>query len=540
MAEGFNVDPESGRGVFDGAFAYLSGGNWLAINRWGDDGEPQAPYARPFGVPVPAADLLTRPGSDPFLVEISSYTDYYRLRASRSADAPVPARARHYDFPSPHAPGTLVPPDAVFGLLGCNGGHEVPMNPIGAAPAIRATLLGLFRELGASTLPAGVPALPPSVYFALGPAPPASEHFNALPGVELRVPLVDDDAQPVGGVRLPEVELPLGRAEPVALAPCGTASIDDVCGNFGGWQPFTADELVARYGTIDDFRSRYASAYDALVEEGFALAAERAVAVERAAAGYEAAISSPLSRSRTHWMLLGFSISPSQPASSWSTRRGSGITPRMSTVTSSVGRSGTRVSPTGSMNTGSAGLGHGVELAGGGDPRQLGAHAVGIGPLAAELDLLRLAPAGIGVVELFDVHGHLRVSPTRAGASARHSARGKSVCSAPVYAWTHTWSAPASKWACTRATIVASSPHTTTWSIEAVAAAVGEVVLGEPEPPPVVHVVRELQVDAEAFAGDGAGRRGIGLEHDVLLGQRASGPRRASSRAVCVCSGVTR
>ncbi len=292
VAEGFNVDPESGRGVFDGAFAYLSGGNWLAINRWGDDGEPQSPYARPFGVPVPAADLLTRPGSDPFLVEISSYTDYYRLRASRSGDAPVPSRARHYDFPSPHAPGTLVPPDAVFGLLGCNGGHEVPMNPIGAAPAIRATLLGLFREVGATTLPDGVPALPPSVFFALGPAPPASEHFNALPGVGLRVPLVDDDAQPVGGVRLPEVEVPLGRAEPAALAPCGTASIDDVCGNFGGWQPFPADELVARYGTVDDYRNRYASAYDALVDEGFALAAERAVAVERAAAGYETAISS--------------------------------------------------------------------------------------------------------------------------------------------------------------------------------------------------------------------------------------------------------
>ena len=35
VAEGFNVDPESGAGVYDGAFAYLSGGNWLAINRWG-------------------------------------------------------------------------------------------------------------------------------------------------------------------------------------------------------------------------------------------------------------------------------------------------------------------------------------------------------------------------------------------------------------------------------------------------------------------------------------------------------------------------
>jgi len=292
VAEGFNVGLD-GRAVYDGAFAYLSGGNWLAINRWGDDGAAQAPYARPDGVPVPAAELLTRPGTDPFLVEISSYTDYYRLRASRSADAPVPARARHYDFPSPHAPGSMVPADAVFGTLGCNGGHEVPMNPIGAGPAVRATLLGLLREVGAAGLPDDAPALPPSVFFDLVPAPPPSERFNALPDVELRVPRVDADAQPIGGVRLPDVELPLGRAEPVALSPCGTASIDDVCGNFGGWQPFSPAELRARYGEPDEYAARYSDAYDALVTQGFAMASERDRAVAGASLAYSEVLSPP-------------------------------------------------------------------------------------------------------------------------------------------------------------------------------------------------------------------------------------------------------
>ena len=292
VAEGFNVGPGD-RAVYDGAFAYLSGGNWLAINRWGDDGAPQAPYARPDGVPAPAAELLTRPATDPFLVEISSYTDYYRLRASRSADAPLPARARHYDVPSPHAPGNVVPPDAVFGMLRCNGGREVPMNPIGAGPAVRATLLGLFRELGATGLPDDVPALAPSVFFDLVPAPPPSEQFNGLPGVALRVPQVDADAQPVGGVRLPDVELPLGRAEPVALSPCGTASIDDVCGNFGGWQPFSSDELQARYGEPDEYAARYGDAYDALVTQGFAMTSERDVAVAGARRAYAEALSPP-------------------------------------------------------------------------------------------------------------------------------------------------------------------------------------------------------------------------------------------------------
>ena len=289
IAEGFNRDPESGGPVYDGALAYLSGGNWLAINRWGDDGDPQSPYARPKGVPVPAAELLTRPDSDPFLVEISSYTDYYRLRASRSATAPLPTRARHYDFPSPHAPGGVVSPDVVFDALGCNGGQVVPMNPIGAGPAIRAALLGLFREVGATTLADEVPALPPSVFFTLGPPPPASEHFNELPGVELQVPLVDDDAQPRGGVRFPDVELPLGRAEPAALAPCGTQSIADVCGNFGGWQPFDPAELARRYGTVDDYAARYAERYDALVTQGFALMSERDRAIELARRAFSSA-----------------------------------------------------------------------------------------------------------------------------------------------------------------------------------------------------------------------------------------------------------
>jgi hypothetical protein len=94
-------------------------------------------------------------------------------------------------------------------------------------------------------------------------------------------------------VRFPEVALPTGRPEPVALSPCGTASIDDVCGNFGGWQPFPADELVARYGSADDYASRYGAAYDALVDQGFALAAERVPVVDGARAAYAAALNLP-------------------------------------------------------------------------------------------------------------------------------------------------------------------------------------------------------------------------------------------------------
>ena len=107
------------------------------------------------------------------------------------------------------------------------------------------------------------------------------------------MPLVDADAQPVGGVRLPDVELPLGRAEPVALAPCGTASIDDVCGNFGGWQPFSAESWSRATAPSTTTSRRYAAGYDALVAQGFALASDAERALANARVAYEEAVSPP-------------------------------------------------------------------------------------------------------------------------------------------------------------------------------------------------------------------------------------------------------
>ena len=147
VAEGFNVDPATGGGVFTSALAHLSAGNWLAINKLGDDGKPQQPYVRPNGAPLRADQILTRPDSDPFMVDIASYTDYYRIRASVFASGPTPAGALRYDFPAPHAPAT---PElaAVFVTLGCNGGELVPLNPISSTPYVRALLVGLARRRG--------------------------------------------------------------------------------------------------------------------------------------------------------------------------------------------------------------------------------------------------------------------------------------------------------------------------------------------------------------------------------------------------------
>ncbi|NDI48319.1 alpha/beta hydrolase domain-containing protein [Goekera deserti] len=282
--EGFNADPRTGRRVFDGALAVDGTGNRLAINRLAGTA-PQQPYLLPDGVPVTIDQLLTRHRSDPLYVDVANYTDFYRLRASVSDQAPRRPDARRYDWPSPHA-GTSFPDAVVFGLLRCNDGSVVPRNPIDYRPHLR-TLVTQFATALTHPGAGARRALPPSALFELTAAPAASATFNALPGVALSVPRVDPDtAQPLGGVRFPEATVPLGRPLPVALPPVSTRNILDVCGNWGGWQPFTAGELATRYGTVDDYLARYAAAVDEQVRQGYLRAEERAPMLDAARAAF--------------------------------------------------------------------------------------------------------------------------------------------------------------------------------------------------------------------------------------------------------------
>ncbi|RBY75387.1 hypothetical protein DQ239_17095 [Blastococcus sp. TF02-09] len=285
LAEGFNVDPDTGDGVYAAALAVSSTGNWLAINALAGE-EAQRPYLLEHGVPLAYEQILTRPASDPLYVDVATYTDYYRLRASVTAHADRPADVRRYDWPAPHA-GPAYPDEVVFGLLGCNGGVAVPRNPIAYDPYLRSVVADLAAVLrGPGADGAGLPA---SAVFELVPPPPSAA-VNELPGVPLSVPAVDDDtAQPLGGVRFPDAVVPLGRPLPVALGPVGTSSITDVCGNWGGWEPFPAEELRARYGDVEGYLTRYGAAVDEQVRAGYLRADERAPMLARARAAFLAA-----------------------------------------------------------------------------------------------------------------------------------------------------------------------------------------------------------------------------------------------------------
>lgn len=279
IAEGFNVDPASGKAVFDGAIAIDGVGNWLAINQVGfDRGAAMTPYVDPDGRPLPRKAMLSRPKTDPFYVDVANYTDYYRLRASFTALDDRGGRLRRYDFPSPHAVGT-----ATSGAK-CNNGKPIEFNTLRYAPYMRALVLGLEKQIGVRAA-ARARSLPPSTIFELAAAPGKSGLFNDLTAAELQVPTTDADGWPLGGVRFPEADLPLGIPAPVAIPPVDTTSINNTCGNMGGFRKFDQGELVRRYRSRDAYRTAYTAKLDKLISRGFLLEEDKAALVEAAGAG---------------------------------------------------------------------------------------------------------------------------------------------------------------------------------------------------------------------------------------------------------------
>jgi hypothetical protein len=244
IVEGFNVDPDTGRGVYQGAFTRNGNGLVLAINGFAAEHE-QFPYARAGLAPLAPGQLLSRPASDPVSVDVISLPDFYRLRASISALAPAPHGMHRYATAAPHASGN-VPPEAVFGNMKCNGGAPISLSKVRDALYLRPLILGLCASIS-ETRPAKR-AFPLDAPFALEPVSAELEGVNRLNGTPLWTPKVASNGMPQGGIPTLEAALPLGLPRPIALPPVEIASINDTCGNFSGWEAFSIDELTRRYG----------------------------------------------------------------------------------------------------------------------------------------------------------------------------------------------------------------------------------------------------------------------------------------------------
>jgi hypothetical protein len=272
VAEGFNALP-GGRRAYAQALTVDGNGNWMAINKLAGSG-PQDPYLRPDGRPLSYRRMLRHPSTDPALIDVANYTDFYRLRAGLTSSEPPPRGVHRYDWPSPHQSFT---PALVFGGLGCNGGQEIPLNPLRSRPYLRALVHGMARR-----------RLPRSRRFELGRTPETSPSFNGLPGIAVQVPRTDADAQPVGGVRFPELDLPLGRLEPVSIPPAVTTGSTAVCGNSGGYAPLSPEAVAGRYSRAEYLR-RYRRGLVALHRGGYLRTADLNGMLDAAAADYSAA-----------------------------------------------------------------------------------------------------------------------------------------------------------------------------------------------------------------------------------------------------------
>ena len=283
IAEGFNTDPAGGGQVFNGAIAIDGTGNWIGINQLGAKaGFAQYPYPNEASHPLRPYELMTRPQSDPLYVDVANFTDYFRLRASVSEDVPsFSPDMRRYDWPSPHAAGSEASPQR---LAACNGGKPAALDPIGYAPYARALVVELARAAGAASVEA--PPLPSTELFALGPAPDDAQHFNPLAGVTVKVPMRDQAGQPIGGVRFPEDDAPVGRIT-VPLPHVGLDAISDTCGNFAEWAPMSAAELKRAYGSQDAYLKRYEASLDRLIAAGYVLPEDKPAMLKRAAALYQ-------------------------------------------------------------------------------------------------------------------------------------------------------------------------------------------------------------------------------------------------------------
>jgi Alpha/beta hydrolase domain len=99
-----------------------------------------------------------------------------------------------------------------------------------------------------------------------------------LVGAVIQRPKRDADGNVLGGVRLPDVAVPLGvhaaQQEPKSFS----------CALAGAFLPFPQAKIVERYKDRDDYVNRIRQAARALQAEGFLLAEDAAVIINAAAA----------------------------------------------------------------------------------------------------------------------------------------------------------------------------------------------------------------------------------------------------------------
>jgi hypothetical protein len=318
--DGFNAD-EQGRKVFDGIMAHVAGAGRGSFNeRFAQpsrDGHPFLNTLYPTDI-FPFTDLdetdaatgqtgglldrAVKSNSVPRIFYTNSSYEYWGRDAALihvspdgKADAPLPDTTRIYFFAGgQHGPSAFPPPQ---------NNTQNFSNPNDYKWALRALLIAMDKWVRDGTQP------PASVYPKIAQlAAPEAVKFPAIPGVKFPltpttayrmdfsvlppklgeafpalVPQCDDDGIDVGGIRMPEVAVPLATYTGWNLRSPKIGGADQLFSMQGSWVPFPLGKaqraakhdprmsVAERYATRDAYMDQVREVARQLVKDGFLL-----------------------------------------------------------------------------------------------------------------------------------------------------------------------------------------------------------------------------------------------------------------------------
>jgi hypothetical protein len=292
LLNGFNM--AEGRRVFDGMHVFVSAAGVLPIMQSGAGPESSATGIPTFENPdfrgvneevFTIGDVIkhvkARGENPPRMILIDTTTDYFSLRASLSrtgpvgtTEQPIPENVRIYEIAGA---SHLVVPKA-----NC----QLPPGKLDWSPVSRATLLHLDNWVAKGTEPPASRLMPleeakndPTVLRA-----PAH-----LPKAIIEVPKRDEDGNAIGGVRLPDMQVPLGvnaRQNPPLSFLCMLAAA------YVAFPRTQADAdaahdthrpILERYKTRNEYVNLIRAAARNLEREGFLLPDDAAIIIHSAA-----------------------------------------------------------------------------------------------------------------------------------------------------------------------------------------------------------------------------------------------------------------
>jgi hypothetical protein len=292
LLNGFNV--VEGRRVFDGLHVFVSAAGVLPIMQSGAGPDSSANGIPTFQNPefrgvneevFTIGDVIkrvkARGENPPRMVLINTTTDYFSLRASLSrtgpegtVEQPIPDNVRVYDVAG--ASHAVVP----------KADCELPPGKLDWSPVSRATLLHLDNWVAKRTEP------PASRLMPLEEAKNDTTVLRApthLPKAIIEIPKRDDDGNAIGGVRLPDMQVPLGinaRQNP---------PLSRQCLLIGAYVAFPRTQAEAdaahdphrpvleRYKTRNEYVNLIRAAARNLEREGFLLPDDAAIIIHSAA-----------------------------------------------------------------------------------------------------------------------------------------------------------------------------------------------------------------------------------------------------------------